>query len=368
MRKEYTLAPNQDIDLHLKRIAGILLLNASFIESPGLLNGKLGITIFFYHYYRYTGNEIYNEFAGELIDQIYEEINTSIPVNFEDGLTGIGWGIEYLVKNRLVDADTDEALAEIDNTLYRRRLNSAILIDESNSIFGYGLYYLSRLTGHNIDNNDLNTLIKKYHLIFLIDECERILIQKSYEKFIAGTLGINCLNSFLAFLLEVHRLRIYPYKTEKLLEALPGLLKEAGNSENKTGKKIATHLLKRLAGYGVIQSSEFDKICRPDSANNLNVAIEAGFDINIGEWINYIWQILIYRSVLNGEGDRNVSVVDLQTILKEENELNKMFDKVNKNKLGLSGMAGLGMLFLQGAGSGGQGAGGKGRKALNAER
>lgn len=129
---------NSSIDNCLKRIADLLLLNASFTDNPGLLNGKMGIAIFFYHYYRYSGCEIYNEFAGELLDQVYEEINTSTPADFENGLTGIGWGIEYLVRNKFVDADTDEALAEVDNTLYRRRLHSPILIDSGDSVFGYG--------------------------------------------------------------------------------------------------------------------------------------------------------------------------------------------------------------------------------------
>lgn len=101
------------VDNRLQRIANVLLLNASFIDNLGLLNGKMGIAIFFYQYARYTGSKIFEDYAGELIDEIYEEINTTTPVDFANGLTGIGWGIEYLVKNRFLEADTDEALAEI---------------------------------------------------------------------------------------------------------------------------------------------------------------------------------------------------------------------------------------------------------------
>lgn len=105
------------IEDRLRRIANFLLLNASFIDNLGLLNGKMGIAIFFYHYSRYTQNKIFEDYAGELIDEIYEEINVNTPVNFADGLTGIGWGIEYLVKNHFTEGDTDEVLAEIDNTM-----------------------------------------------------------------------------------------------------------------------------------------------------------------------------------------------------------------------------------------------------------
>ena len=77
----------------LQRISNFLLLNAGFIENPGLLHGKMGIAIFFYNYSRYSQNKIYENYAGELIDEIYEGIDASIPVNFENGQTGIGWAV-----------------------------------------------------------------------------------------------------------------------------------------------------------------------------------------------------------------------------------------------------------------------------------
>ena len=122
------------INNRLRRIANVLMLNAGFFDNPGLLNGKMGIAIFFYHYSRYSKNKLYEDYAGELLDEIYEEINTSTPVNFENGLTGIGWGIEYLVKNGFVQADTDEALAEIENAVYKHRINSPVLINTGNEL------------------------------------------------------------------------------------------------------------------------------------------------------------------------------------------------------------------------------------------
>jgi hypothetical protein len=177
------LEQENKVDSRLQRIANILLLNASFTDNIGLLNGKTGIAIFFYHYARYTGIKIFEDYAGELIDEIYEEINTNTPVNFADGLPGIGWGIEYLIKNGFVEADSDEALADIDSAIYRIRLNIPILINEQDDFFSYGHYYLSRLVGHKIDDENLYSLIKKYHLIFMIDECERLINNKYYLKF-----------------------------------------------------------------------------------------------------------------------------------------------------------------------------------------
>ena len=104
-------------DNYLQRIANVLLLNSSFIDNVGLLNGKTGISIFFYHYSRYTKNQIYEEYGGELIDEIYEEIHQHSTVDYINGLAGFGTGIEYLVNNCFIEADTDDVLVELDQQI-----------------------------------------------------------------------------------------------------------------------------------------------------------------------------------------------------------------------------------------------------------
>ena len=41
----------------LQSISHNLMLHSSFINNIGLLKGKMGIAIFFYHYYNYTKKE-----------------------------------------------------------------------------------------------------------------------------------------------------------------------------------------------------------------------------------------------------------------------------------------------------------------------
>ena len=64
----------------LQRIANHLVINSIFLDNFGLFYGKMGIVIFFYHYSRYTNNPIYEEFAGELLDEIFEEIHDKLPI------------------------------------------------------------------------------------------------------------------------------------------------------------------------------------------------------------------------------------------------------------------------------------------------
>lgn len=129
-----------------QRIINSLLLNASFIDNLGLMHGKMGIAIYFFHLARETKNQIYEDYAGELIDEIYDEINIDTSCDFENGLAGIGWGIEYLVQNKFIDANTNDVLDEFDNRIINEMTAQATYdIGILNGLCGYVLYYLNRL-------------------------------------------------------------------------------------------------------------------------------------------------------------------------------------------------------------------------------
>lgn len=157
-----------------QNIINSLLLNASFIDNIGLMHGKMGISICFYHLARQTKNKIYEDYAGELIDEIYEEITANTSVDFENGLAGIGWGIEYLVQNGFIDADTDEVLEEFDNWIFKELIyNTPNDINLLNGIIGLGVYFLKRIQNPASNNEKIPTLTNKQTLIHLIDELDR---------------------------------------------------------------------------------------------------------------------------------------------------------------------------------------------------
>ena len=45
-----------------------LLLQSPFVKDVGLFHGKMGITLFFYHYSRHVNNAVYADYADELLD------------------------------------------------------------------------------------------------------------------------------------------------------------------------------------------------------------------------------------------------------------------------------------------------------------
>ena len=125
-----------------------LAINSSFLGDLGLFHGRMGIVLFFAHYARATQCKHYEDFAGCLLDELYEEIHEDLPVNLENGLFGIGWGIEYLVQNGFMEGDTDEILADIDS-----KVMELDPLRMTNLSFRYGLagiafYVIARLNAN----------------------------------------------------------------------------------------------------------------------------------------------------------------------------------------------------------------------------
>lgn len=131
-----------------------LLLNSPFMQGIGLMHGKTGIAITFYHLSRHTGNPVFEEFAGELLDDVTQNLTTGTSSDFETGLAGIGWGIGYLISKGFIDAEADEILDEVDSQLFRRFLeappsNAGLLT----GVAGTGFYFLQRVQGININSD-----------------------------------------------------------------------------------------------------------------------------------------------------------------------------------------------------------------------
>lgn len=91
-----------------------LMIKSVEIKDIGLFHGKMGIALVFYELSRKYNNEVYSIYADELLDQIIENIHNKLPIDFESGLSGIGWGIEYLIKNKFIEASSIEVCEEID--------------------------------------------------------------------------------------------------------------------------------------------------------------------------------------------------------------------------------------------------------------
>ena len=94
-----------------------LLLRSSLIQDIGLLQGKMGLVIFFMYYHQYTKEALYEDVANELLDEIVEGLHKDLPITFDSGLPGIGWGIDYLIHKGFIGGDSKEICEEIDHKI-----------------------------------------------------------------------------------------------------------------------------------------------------------------------------------------------------------------------------------------------------------
>lgn len=139
--------PMKDKQLLLNKIVQNLMLRTSSISDLGLLSGKMGVCIFFYRYARHTEVKRYADFAGELLDEIYAEINTGITKDFGKGLAGICWGIEYLVHQGFVDADANDVLGDMDPLILERDVRRMADTSLETGLEGLAHYALARCSG-----------------------------------------------------------------------------------------------------------------------------------------------------------------------------------------------------------------------------
>lgn len=207
----------------LEKISDILLKDAPDIKNAGLLNGKMGISLYFFLLAEETNNPEYNDFAGQLLDEVYEDVNNNqLPADFANGLAGIAWGIEHLARHEFVDADTDLILQDVDDRIYRFLTdNNGLPAGVRRGIMGYMLYILSRLEGKNLHTENTATIIFKHVLTDLINQLSAVIEENNLGTRepvlfdIAWELPLSIVILSRCLAMQVHRLKI-----ERILDDL----------------------------------------------------------------------------------------------------------------------------------------------------
>lgn len=94
----------------IRKLVDYLLLNAYSINSSGFYNGKAGISLTLFEMARCLQDEYIEEQAFDLLQESL--ITKNEDIGFENGLSGIGYVLLYLINNNFIDASFDELFAE----------------------------------------------------------------------------------------------------------------------------------------------------------------------------------------------------------------------------------------------------------------
>ncbi|MCL2651256.1 MAG: glycosyltransferase [Candidatus Azobacteroides sp.] len=181
-------------NIALQRIAGYLMQNSNEIGDPGLLYGKMGIVIFFARYAQYTSIPYYEKFAETLLDEIYDMLGRNSSIDFQSGLCGIGWGIEYLVQNGLMEGNTDEILEDIDKKVMDLDMDNMDDMSLEKGLCGILHYVYARIV--SAYNNQREAPFQKDFLNRLSQKLSRILQEKQETE------HSSLISRFLSFINE----------------------------------------------------------------------------------------------------------------------------------------------------------------------
>lgn len=128
----------------LQQIVDMLLLNGTLTECPGLVSGKIGIAIFFFHYAQFSKNNLFADYAMDLIDEMLNQIHINSPADYAEGLAGIGVGIDYMIRNNFLNVKED-ICEDFDQRIVRAVYDPSQNFSLYGGLIGYGRYWLTRL-------------------------------------------------------------------------------------------------------------------------------------------------------------------------------------------------------------------------------
>lgn len=203
---------------------------------PHLKDGLMGVALFFYFIYQKTDKKVYQEYADTLLDSVTNSITSNSPLDFGQGLSGIGWSIEYLVQRGLVSEDADMLLADFD-VIFRRRL---IARDFGiHVLVGVGIYLAERIQAKRSKPSCMKMRrIKRDALLWLNRMEDRWEIVMVHEEW----LMLQC----LSVLIEFYQFGVCRFKEIQLIDRALITLWENREKMSKSHRIYSIRLLNKI--------------------------------------------------------------------------------------------------------------------------
>jgi lantibiotic modifying enzyme len=140
----------------------------------GINNGRMGLVIFLFHYARFINSKTHETKAETMLTGLLEDIKADTHYGFHTGLSGIGWGIEYLYQQGFAKGDTNEILEDFDKKVMEINPQRIMNLNQGYGLGGIVLYLLARLYTIERENKanpfDQNYLTSVYDRICIVIE------------------------------------------------------------------------------------------------------------------------------------------------------------------------------------------------------
>ena len=117
-------------DYEHNKLVEDLIGNKLSLKNNGLLYGRMGLIVFLFNFGRIHKDLFCENMANHLLDSVIGKIDINSPLDYADGLSGIGTAIEYLLQNDFVKGNRDEIFEEFDQ-LFDRVITASLPDDLS---------------------------------------------------------------------------------------------------------------------------------------------------------------------------------------------------------------------------------------------
>jgi len=110
----------------------------------GLFSGKAGVLLFLYNYYKYTKEEAVFLVFQDSLNQLIEEMHFSDNLFFSNGLSGVGWFLNFLYKEDMVSDEILDIIKELDGFIENRIDVNYEISDFMHGALGSAFYFTER--------------------------------------------------------------------------------------------------------------------------------------------------------------------------------------------------------------------------------
>lgn len=307
----------------LQEINGYLLENAKEEHGLGLMHGKLGLSIYFYHLAGKTENQGLLEIAENLVGEIFEKLSEAkLSADFENGLAGIAYGLSYLVNSDFVEANLDDTLGELDDRVFKflEDQKGKLPANLRNGLIGYMIYSLNRLESSLKSGHKSNIYIFQKLTARLLNQLGQLIEEEKLQDREPQLFNIFWdLPLVLIVLAKTKCLEVNVYKVERILDYLLPILLSLFPS-------LHSNRLYLLVGI----ESVLKQIDQPDLRNHAlflkrSIDIETVFNsecknlnISVLDGVSGLW--LIVGKLIEISGDNSLIPSD-----------DLIFNKINKS-------------------------------------
>ena len=145
---------------------------------------------------------VLDQSADFIFNHICKKISQAADMGFANGLSGICWGVEYLVQHDIMPGPADDICSEVDERIMKLDIRRTVDFTLHSGALGLWHYLQARIQG-NISAG----LHLPFDTIYLEDW--RMLIEQNEGKFPSGAL--TWLNSVLGGTLVPYQLSVIPF-------------------------------------------------------------------------------------------------------------------------------------------------------------